>query len=288
MQHGKLILRSLRLGNNIKTSRYLSSPPRKSYGANHTPLSLAWNNKVPSTAKAFSAIILSALSVINIHPDILFTIGPPILLSGWYTYTRRDKHLFKKEISKILPNGKLADEQSGRLYIKKYDESDVKNLKRNVDSVFDNFKVQILELAERRILDYISSNLEEVKGKLPQIIDENDQITAKLGSDSIETFISLKVEILHEMSDAKELHSFIKLSVPLYLNQKLEKRHRIGVAEISLIEIGSPDQIDRLAYKYLIELSPYKWIVSSKDKIKIDDTDAEGPYESRFLLEDCN
>lgn len=280
------MLRTFRPRINIKVNRYLSSAPRKSYGANLTPLSLTWYNKVPSTAKAFSAIILSALSVINIHPDILFTIGPPILLSGWYTYTRRDKHLFEKEISKIMPNGILADEQSGRLYIKKYDETDVKNLKRNVDSIFDNFKVQIVELAERRIFDYISSNLEEVKRKLPLIIDENDQITAKLGGDSIETFITLKVEILHEASDAKELHNFIKLSVPLYLNQKLEKRHRIGVAEISLIEIENPDQTDRLAYKYLIEISPYKWIVSSKDKIKIDDTAAEGPYESRFLLED--
>lgn len=266
-----------------------SQPPVKRFRAYKTPLSLFWHRTVPIQLKYASAVLTSALTIVNVHPNVLITLGPPALFGGWLLNRYRNRAIYSSATEKIMP-GKTSNlgPEGSVIRIAKYDETSIENVLGGIENEFDNFRVQVLEIVERRIADYVAHN--QQKGR-SLFMDENNQISVIVDEGDIETFVTLKYELVNfnkspdqsvgseEDADTVEyqLTNFNVFSVPFYSSRNKLERQRLGVIEVYLVQIPGEEGAKYEDYKILLEITPFKSF--SKDKIVVDNLD--GLYESR-------
>lgn len=274
---------------------YSSLPPRKSYHANLNPISLLWNTKVSPTFKYCSSIAIVAISMSHIHPNIIITVGPPVLLGSWYLYTKWRKIQYATESQKLIPKSKEQfNSKDNDIIISKYNEAEISNVLNGIDNEFDNFKRQVIEIIERRIIDYIILNQDQHNEMFSLFIDENKQVSIKLNENDIETFIVLSAPVpdFDSIEDSEtrsplqqNFQDFIKLSLPFFSSKDASNRKRLGTIECYLLKMNNTQETNFIRYKILIEISPYKWIVESKDKLVIEYIEGEGVYTSKMFNE---
>lgn len=221
-------------------------PPRNTFVPILNPLQLTWHTRVPSGAKLSGALGSVAGLLTHVHPNILVTLGPPSLLFGYYAYRYTMQKYRGREISRVSATSSEPTKQD-IVRIQTYDESSIENVRIGLETQFDHFKSQIIELVERRIIDYVG-NEPELKGVCRNLIDENSQFNVNVHADDLDTFIIL------ETSDKNE---FIKLSCPLYSSKDIIKRRRIGSCEIHLLEQKRTPAF--IEYHIRICISPYKF-----------------------------
>lgn len=229
-----------RVGRNLQRlgqCRYYAAPAVKSYIPLKTPASLFWTTRVPAIVKAFSGILVVALGLTHIHPDVLITASPPLLGGGYFLYRTSEKKQYKQSLELAIQQ--LKDESSVPIKVPIYDESDIKLAVKGIDSEFEYFLSVVLPAVELRFVDFIvASELErEISPKLRQLIDENGQVNVNLGR-SPETFVSLKAEYPDSSSGAADLElvKFLSFSVPYYDLKDPLTRQRLGTLQVSMLQ----------------------------------------------------
>jgi hypothetical protein len=287
---------------------FYSTAPRKSWTAIHTPLQLLWHNRVAMSYKYFGLIGLGGFIVTHTHPDVIVTVGPPLILGGYWAYTRYQRYLYARETAKLTgtttkvkPDQEISSlgsnspsvPKSSLVRILPYDESQLSNVLLSLENQFDHFKHQIVDLVERRIINYIvASRADGTVVPLSLLfIDENDQFNVNISENDVETFILLRVgKVSEDASQGSENSTpasgdlapeipFIKMSLPFYSDSLLRKR--LGVIEVYLLEQPSENK-NYTEYSMGIEISPYKFVVSSSDKLFITSV-GDGVMTSRLL-----
>ncbi|ODV79012.1 uncharacterized protein CANTADRAFT_26094 [Suhomyces tanzawaensis NRRL Y-17324] len=250
---------------------YSVGPPRNSYIPTKTPIQAFWYNRVPSSVKYFGLIGLSAFTFTHVHPNVLVTVGPPVLVAGYYGYKQLMKRIYQRETKK------LTEVKPGNdiVQIRKYDESEMYNVLNGLENQFQHFTHQILEVAEKRIVDYVIEV--ETRGLLENrtvtsisqmFMDENHQISVHLGKD-LETFVMLKVGE----------DDFIKLSLPFYDSN--DRKRRLGTVQIYLLQQESKNEAESfIQYRMGIEISQYM-----KPGSIFFTSVGEGVYKSKVLLD---
>lgn len=230
----------IRIGRNLQTishCRFYATPAIKSYVPLKTPISLLWTTRVPTIVKAFSGILVVALSLTHIHPDILITASPPLLGSGYFLYRKREKNQYTESLALAIKQ--LKEATAVPLKVPAYDESDIKLAVKGIDSEFDYFLSVVLPAIETRFVDFlVESELSgEISPKLRQLIDENGQVNVNLAS-TPETFVSLKAEYpdSEDGSGAPQLVKFLSFSVPYYDLKDPLIRQRLGTLQISMLQ----------------------------------------------------
>lgn len=288
----------------IQSKKYIHTelyPPIKTYGSNTNAIKLYWNYKVPTTFKYFSSLIAISYFLTHFHPSTLVTAGPPLLLGSWYGNQRWKKYQFNKLFDKIKPQNLEDWESKGnKIRIEKYDMSDIGNVVSGIENEFDNLKVQVLQVVEKKIIDYIIENKKEGKidtnELLKLFIDENDQLSININHDNIETFVNTNVEIpnlseknkmkLSSEDEEEEITKFIKFSVPFFTNKDMSNNKRLGVIEIYLLKtpILNDEKVNFEQYKMRIEIIPYKFSMKQNEIIMIDKLSNDSTYESDKLI----
>jgi hypothetical protein len=232
---------------------------------------MTWNALIPPSAKYFGAACTLGLALTKVHPNVLFTVGPPVLLSVWFVNRQLAARRYKNELLVIMPvTAEGFSQVNDKIQLKKYDETDEELVIKGIESEFDFFKTQIAELVVRRIRDYAS--IESNRNLL--LVDENGQFCLHLSEDYIETFIVLKAEI--KLGESFQLVDFIKLSMPLFASRQ-DKVKRATV-EIHLLQVPGTD----LEYKITLRITPYKLWASKRESIVITSLPG-GPMKSEYI-----
>lgn len=250
------------------TFRNYSGPPIKSYHGLKTPLSLIWANSPPQ-AKVFGGIVALGLAIAHLHPNTMITLGPPLGVGAWLLRRQYERSEYNKLIKGILPTSQEDfEKQSQRIRVARYDETDVDTVLEGFDNQFQYFQKQILEIVEKRIVDYIAvseTKSDTISKLLRPLVDENKQVTVHLGSD-FETFVTTKAEVPAVSDDT--FVEFTKLSVPYFNSKNTQKRTRLGVAEVSLLEIPlKEEQVQD--FRIAITLVQYKQWGAAKEHIDV-------------------
>lgn len=282
---------------NISSARYYTLPPRKSYNANRTAIQL-YLSRVPSAAKYFGGVILSAYSLIHLHPNTIITLGPPIGLGSYYLYKRWMRKQRNAQILKIIPPNKSEFQKiDDRIRIKAYDETDVYNVLNGMENQYDHFKRQVIEITERKIIDHVMLNTEASNSSL--FIDKNQQVSINVDENEIETFIKTKIPIpasfiseeeTTDVNESKTQLNMVKLSIPFYSNKDVKTRKRMGIFEVYLLELPADETAQKnqyLDYKIYIEVTPYS-VFSASPALTVRNSDGYGIYKSKILQESSN
>ncbi|KAK6459390.1 uncharacterized protein RJT20DRAFT_15667 [Scheffersomyces xylosifermentans] len=288
-------------------------PPRKSYNPNSNVLQYIWNQRVSANVKYFGALAFSAYTLTHVHHDTLITVGPPLLLGGYYLYRTYRKRLYAKETSKILDTS--LDNDNGKVRFKVYDETELSNVVKGIENQVDHFKRQVVDVVERRIIDYIIRNRDDstlTAEFSPLFMDENDQFSVNINENEIETWITASVNLGSKLGKQQvndkssyqepEMVDFVKLTLPLYSSKDLSNRIRTGTIQVYLLEVPRSDESghrtnheeeensqedimpEHIDYNIGIEVSRFGFLPSKS--LFIRDISGEGITKSSLLQED--
>ncbi|KAK6463603.1 hypothetical protein DFJ63DRAFT_335128 [Scheffersomyces coipomensis] len=265
-------------------------PPRKSYKANTTGLKLFWNSTIPVNVKYFGVIGISAYSFIHVHPDILITVLPPLFIGSYLGYKYYYKKVAQTEINKVLRTYNKEGERltnGDKIQVKKYDESDVWNVLHGIENEFDHFKIQLIDVIEQRILNYIIKSKDEghdqyMIRKLFIDQENDDQFSINIHENEVETWIMTKISIDPNADPYDDKIEFIKFSLPFYSSKDKTIRQRLGTIETYLLEVPTDEVNEFKEYKIGIEITPYGFL-STKETIFISSIDNEGITKSKIL-----
>lgn len=252
------------LKSQLQTLRSYLGPPVKSYHGLRTPLALLWARSPPQT-KVFGGLALLGLAIANLHPNTIITLGPPLGVGAWFARSRYERTEYFRLVRQIQPSSPEEFEDSDqRIRIARYNEEDVNLVLEGFDNQFQYFKKQVLDLVEKRIVDYIAmseSTPHTMSKVIKPLIDENKQVTVHLGSD-VETFVTTKAEVPAFSDDT--IVEFTKLSVPYYNSNNAQRRKRLGIVEVSLLEI--PQEMAQFQdFRIGVKLVQYKqWGAASE------------------------
>lgn len=274
--HHQIPLRRFLLGKRatIGTRGYrieANKPPAKSYTCLLSPVSMTWNALIPPSVKYFGAACTLGLALTKIHPNVLFTVGPPLLLSVWFLSRQIASRRYRNELLVIMPvTAEGFSGKNDKIQLKTYDESDEELVLKGIESEYDFFKTQIAELVARRIRDHAS--IESNRNLL--LVDKNGQFCLHLSENYIETFIVLKAEI--KLEETSQLVDFIKLSMPLFASR--QDKVKKATVEVYLLQVPGTD----LEYKITLRITPYKLWTSKSEAIVITSLPG-GPMKSEYI-----
>ncbi|ABN68206.2 predicted protein [Scheffersomyces stipitis CBS 6054] len=279
----------------VKISGPIIGPPRKSYIANTNALQYIWNQKISLTTKYFGAIGSCAYTLVHVHHDVLITVCPPLAIGGYYLYKFFRKKQYNREVNKIL--GTSTENENGIVRFKTYDESELGNVLKGIENEADHFKRQVVDVTERRIIDYIINQRGEPKVKKfsALFMDENDQFSVNTNENEVESWITAKVKIpnAEDQTQFNEDLNFVKLSLPLYSSKDITSRNRTGTIEVSLLQIFQEDIYDEngnlIKPKYIdynISISVSQFNLLKPDSLVIRYVEGEGILKSKLMLED--
>lgn len=214
-----------------------SGPLIKSYNALKTPISVFWATKIPPAAKTFSAVVLFAALLGSIHPDLIITAMPPIVIGGPLLYKRYEQMQYRKALVLALLLRDLLHEP---FKVTPYNESDLNLVKKGIESEYDYFLSLAHPYIETRMMDYLlKCELQEVVCSfLDGLIDENGQVNVHM-EDSPETFVMLQAEyppLESELQMQPQVVDFISFSIPFYDTKDPTSRTRLGVFQVSMIQ----------------------------------------------------
>lgn len=245
----------------LPLTRQSSTVPVKSYTGMHTPLKVWWHKQVPLRAKYFSGIICAGLTLHHLHPNVLITLGPPVALGSYFLNRKVTSHKHERLVNEVLPGtvDDLTDEAT-RVAVEKYDETSLENVERGIENPFDFFRDQMIKMVEERVVEFVARN--DTTGgdsvvKVCKLLDENGQVQLYL-DDSLETLVLLRTQL--PFLEGKPWVEFIRFSVPFFSSKDKQRRHRIGVCDVSLLEIPeelSPDSKCKY-YKVAMRLTQYR------------------------------
>lgn len=241
-------------------NRFITGPPRKSFISSKNALSVFWYNKAPRTLTFWSGLFVTGTAIANLHPNFIFTLGPPIIASGYYGYKRIIEYQYRKLLNFIMPKN-YKDLYQNVIEIPKYDETDYKQLLNDINNEYDHFKYHINKIIKQKLNDNITKFG-------PMFLDSNGQVLINLLE--IENFVNLSVEIKLDRENDPDLQQalhqdfhenlpFIKLGIPFY---NKDNTKRLGIIECYLLQL--PDtQSEITAYKLKLLVFPYKGLPSS-------------------------
>ncbi|KAI5955088.1 hypothetical protein KGF54_001649 [Candida jiufengensis] len=294
MKHSSRIAQLLPRPNNIHQTRLLSIlkfrsnrtvTPRNSYITNKTYPQLIWNNYIPSNLKIFSVIGTGIIGFIKLNPNVWITLGPPIAIGTFYMNKYIKHRIYLNNVSTVLPEVHTIDDKDQNVIIEEnlkaetalpslfkpteivkilpYDESQIYNLKYEIDNQYDSLRKQIIDLIEKRIKESIllSQNSTDQVCSIMNEFMEDDQFNININENEIESWITSKVK-LPSSKDESNLKQFIKLSFPYYSSKTVKDRKRIGTLAIYLIKINETD------WKIDIEINKLGWFNSESVWIK--------------------
>lgn len=235
-------------------SWYSTKPPRNSYKSCKTPLQLWWYNKVPLTVKYFGVVGLTAYTLTHVGHEVMLTVGPPLIVGGYFAYKWYNKRMWKLETEKI------TNKDLDIIRIPIYDETNVDNVLQGLESQFDHFKRNIIDVVETKIIDYaVQQKTNEQPGEIETLFIEGDQINVNINENEVETFKVLKIvppQLTKEEIFSNDLVDFIKLSLPFYSSKDIKSRKRLGVIQVYLLENKQEDTLFH-EYKMEIEIIPF-------------------------------
>ena len=101
---------------------------------------MTWNALIPPSVKYFGAACTLGLVLTKIHPNVLFTVGPPLLLSVWFLNRQIASRRYRNELQVIMPvTAEAFSEKNDKIQLKSYDESDEELVLKGIESEFDFF-----------------------------------------------------------------------------------------------------------------------------------------------------
>lgn len=225
-------------------TRSLYNPPRKSFYSCKNALSNFWLNKVLVNLKYGMGLVGTGLTLANVHPNVLFTLLPPVGVAGYFTYRKMVDKLYKSESGVIAP-ASLEELHQQTIEIPKYDASDLKTVLDGIENEFDFFKAQIYKVVDTKIKDTVTPD--------DEMFVQDNKILFKLGD--IENFIVLKLKV--EFEGFNQKLDFIKFAMPV-LNGKARK----GIVEVYLLklpeETETEEKVAKDVYRFKMVTSPYK------------------------------
>jgi hypothetical protein len=211
---------------------------------------------VPLTAKYFGAIGITAFTLTHVHHDVLLTLGPPVVIGGYFAY----KWYHRRQIA--IETGKVLHHDLDTIRVARYDESDISNVMKGLENQFDHFKANVVDVLEQKIADYVvEQKSNDTPSKIVPYFTDGDQITINMRPNELETFIMTKLPPQDSTTDDAPIYSgdmidFIKLSLPFYSSKDKAIRKRLGVIQVYLLE--SPQESEKyIEYKICIEVVPY-------------------------------
>ncbi|KAI5967854.1 hypothetical protein CANMA_002622 [Candida margitis] len=241
--------------------------PRNSYVVNKTYPLLIWNNLIPYQLKYLSGLGAGVLAFINLHPQIWISLGPPMSVAGYYLNKKIKHNLYVQNANRA---GHRAKEQTAGYSSNKivkilpYDEAQLYNLQEEIDNEYDSLRKQIVDLAGKRIIEYITSNPKSIQGDetLSSFID-NSQFNINMFENEVESWVTSQVKLPGSSTkDDDEFKRFIKLSVPYYNEKTLRTRKRLGVIAVYLLKLNEIDWVMSL------EVCPVGWWKSKSTWIR--------------------
>lgn len=236
------------------------SGPLKTYSVFKNPLSVLWARSVPNATKYFSGILATAWGLTHIHPNSIITVGPPALIAGYYIFRRREHAKYLDLVNLVKPVDDKWDDNKWNIRLNKYNEADIDNVLAGIENEFQHFTTQAIGAAERKIVDYAVENAGSENSATCQLLDENNQVLVHL--DNLpETFVKLKADV---SSDKDEFVEFVKMTVPYYNSKDLTHRKRLGVAEISMLQVPGGEEEKHSDYRLGIRLWPYKFFLKGE------------------------
>lgn len=242
--------------------RHYSGPPLKRYNGFTNGPSLIWNTLIPAPAKLFGGILTGAITLTHVHPNVVVTLGPPIVLGAYFIMRRLNHHMFLRLLSTVKPSkASKWDDDAIKVRVWKYDEEDAQNVLRGIDNQFQHFEAQVLLLVEKLIVDHVieQESLQQVTALVSLLLDENKQVVVHLG-ELPETFVTTKAEVVAP-DGSEQFVEYVRFSVPIYSSKNVHKRLRLGVADVSMLampEYGLDQELPYQDYRLAIELTPYK------------------------------
>lgn len=247
-----------------KTIRLASTAPIKSYTGLKNPASLIWHHHLPSTAKYFSGILAAAATISHVHPNTLVTIVPPVAVAGYFAARRINHANYVQLLALVRPRdaAEWADDDA-KVRVWRYKEEDVATVLRGIENQYEHFQEQIVELVEQRVVDYVAAREQEghETAVTRALLDENKQVAVHVAA-TFETFVSLQADVVNSEGNGAVVE-FVRCSVPYYSSKNIQLRRRLGVAEVSLLQVpdksgeATSELADYTDYKIWIDLTPY-------------------------------
>lgn len=226
--------------------RTLYNPPRKSFYSCKNVILNFWLNRVLVNFKYGLGLVGTGVTLANVHPNILFTVLPPVGVASYFTYRKLVESIYNKEASVIKPHN-TEELYQDTIEIPKYDPGDIKTVLDGIENEFDYFKAQIYKIVNTRIKDTVSPT--------DTMFVHDNQIQFKLGD--IENFIVLKLKV--EFEDFNKKLDFIKFAMPV-LNGKTRK----GIVEVYLLKLPEPIEEEEMklndVYRFKMVTTPYELI----------------------------
>lgn len=240
--------------------RHFSGPPLKRYSGLRNWPQLVWQIRVPALAKLFGGILGVALSLTHIHPNTLVTVAPPLAVGAFFANKRLNHMRYMHALGLVRPTNSAEWDEQGRIFrIWNYDERSVANVARGLNSQYEHFQAQILELLERKLVDYAIEQDENRALKLVKLfLDENGQLVVHLG-ERFETFVSSQAEVIGP-DGTERFSEFRALSVAIYSSKSVQKRKRLGVAEVTLLSVPETEleSVGYTDFRVSIKIVPYE------------------------------
>ncbi|CAK9442276.1 uncharacterized protein LODBEIA_P60190 [Lodderomyces beijingensis] len=215
-----------------------SGPPRVSYSINKTYPKLIWNNLMPQNLKYLTALGTAIISFIKIHPKYWVTLGPPIAATTYLLNRFSNKSTYRHHAD-IIRNSRNATV----VKILPYHESHLYNIQAEIESQYDSLRVQLVDLAEKRISASISAT---------QMTDfvTRDQVNINIPAAEIETWMPTQVALQNGASDSSKL---VVMSVPYYDSKNKRTRKRLGVVVVHAA------QKDEVEWKMVVAVTRLRW-----------------------------
>lgn len=236
--------------------------PSKRYTGFRLPGSL-FIHKVPAPAKWFSGFVATALSLTHFHPDTLITLGPPILIGGYFAYRRINHQKYVHLIAQVVP--KTSAEWSDDRYIfriESYDESDVRNVLNGYNNKYEHFTAQVVPLIEERLKDVVEQQQRQQK-QHTILMDSAGQFRVNLGQ--IETFVTSKAEVPSETDDGEDVAEFITMLMPLWSSREQKDKKRLATLEVSMLKCPSSDPQGKSEdYRVSVGFVPFRFLAKAE------------------------
>lgn len=212
---------------------------------------------IPYQLKYLSAFGAGALAFINLHPQIWITLGPPILIAGYYLNRNIKHNLYIQNVNQIT-NGvedQVSDYSPSEIVkILPYDESQLYNVQEEIENEYDSLKRQIVDLVGKRLVEHITSNPEAIeRNETLSPFIKDSQFTINLFENEFESWVTSKVRVPEDSKDNVVVKRFIKALLPYYSEKSIKSRERLGVISIYLLKLNEVE------WAISLEISPIGW-----------------------------
>lgn len=236
--------------------------PRNSYIANKTYPLLVWNNLIPYQFKYLSGLGAGVLAFVDLHPQVWITLGPPIIIAGYYLNKRLKHDLYVRNSNQVVDGDRELVSGYPPTEIVKllpYDETQLYNVQEEIDNEYESLRRQVVDVVGKRIIEYVTANPKLLqKDEILSSFVDNSQFNINISENEIESWVTSQVKLPGSSAkDGDELIRFIKLLIPYYSEKTLKTRKRLGLISVYLLKLNDTD------WAISLEISPLGWKAKS-------------------------